>query len=102
MSMSKKDYVAIAAVIKRAVDRIGVMPTPATLANGHADKATEMATIRRIAYAMADGFAEDNPRFDSVRFIEACGFEVPLVEPEDEEPTPEHLDRYIEHVYGSR
>lgn len=49
MSMSRKHYVAIA----RAVD----------LADNKVD----------VAYNLASIFANDNPRFDRARFLEACG-----------------------------
>ena len=54
--MTKKDYVAIAKVIH---DNYGVSPS---------DVARE-----KIALALADVFKLDNPRFDRVRFLVACG-----------------------------
>lgn len=53
--MTRRDYVAIAAVLAGAYcteDQIGV---------------------RAVAYRMADMLAADNPRFDRARFLKACG-----------------------------
>lgn len=56
MAMSKKDYVAIADAISRA----------SRLEN--ADQRTIHMIVMRLVYI----FDEDNPRFDSSRFIDAC------------------------------
>jgi hypothetical protein len=50
--MSRKHYIAVAERIRRIDTR------PAR---------------EQIAHDMADIFAEDNPRFDRARFLEACG-----------------------------
>ena len=55
--MTKKDYQAIADVIRAEVTR-----------NGPIDSA------RRIAEGLAIILATDNPRFDRNRFLAACGF----------------------------
>lgn len=57
--MSRKHYVAIAAMIRRRVD------ADATV-GGH-------SITREIAEGLADVFADDNPRFDRARFLTACG-----------------------------
>ena len=55
-TMTRKDYVAIAAAIKDTPNNCG----------------TE--TMRyRIAFAIADVMARDNPRFDRARFLAAAG-----------------------------
>lgn len=69
MAASRALYVEMAAMIDaRRASYIGLV--------GH-------TTIRCMAHDMADIFAADNPRFDRVRFLRACGF----VEPE---PQPTH------------
>lgn len=58
--MSRKDYVAIAAVIRLYV--------------GLAD-ANTLDALRGAARGIADVFAADNPRFDRDRFLAACGMD---------------------------
>jgi hypothetical protein len=53
MSMSKKDYVAIAAI----------------LLSSQADRRTREV----FAVKLADIFGMGNPRFDRARFLKACG-----------------------------
>lgn len=65
--LSKRRYVAIASELARcqSVFRIGspeVVPS-------------YLRATKHIANALADYFASDNPRFDRVRFLEACGVE---------------------------
>lgn len=55
--MTKKDYIAIAAVIK--------------VANNQGDT----ATCKFIARNIADVFQSDNSKFDRARFLRACGIE---------------------------
>jgi len=55
--VSRKVYEAQAAVIR-----------------GHLDKAGRDVSYE-IASELADYFENDNPRFDRLRFLEACGFE---------------------------
>jgi hypothetical protein len=59
MAMSKKDYVAIAAVFRGQVE---------TKAD---PKRVQM--IRILAHGIADVMARDNSRFDRARFLQACG-----------------------------
>lgn len=55
--MSKKDYVSIAKALSNSVK------------DGHVTaRGRDILAIR-----MADVFAKDNPRFDSAKFIAACG-----------------------------
>jgi hypothetical protein len=56
MAMSKKDYVLIAGAIDRT----------STLIN--ADKHTIHMVVMHLSHALE----QDNPRFDSERFIDAC------------------------------
>lgn len=59
MSMSRKDYVAIAAIIKE---------------RAAAEDETARGAIRDLATALAYDFGRKNPSFDKVRFMKACGF----------------------------
>lgn len=59
MSMSKKDYVAVAAVFAPMAGEMG-------------DSCCE-AVVEDIANKLADVFAADNPRFDRAVFLKACG-----------------------------
>lgn len=58
MSMSKKDYVAIAATFKAEVEK---------------DNEGRQA-LYNVALQLADCFGKDNSRFDEDRFLKACGF----------------------------
>ena len=55
--MSRKDYEAIAAIIRQRVE----------------SDLYDTATVGSIASALASHFAADNPRFDVGRFSVACG-----------------------------
>lgn len=66
--MTRKTYVATAAVVRRELDGLAGMATvPATLCR---------LTLLGTAEGLADMFAADNPRFDRDRFLDACGFEL--------------------------
>jgi hypothetical protein len=58
MSMSKKDYIAIAAAIKASA-------RPATSETD--------ASIAELSRRLSSIFAAENPRFDHARFLAACG-----------------------------
>lgn len=64
MSMSRKDYVAAAAIIAEEVKNIQDM-TPAR-------KTTAEQTLRSVAGGLARMFREDNSRFDWSTFMTAC------------------------------
>lgn len=72
--MTRKDYEAMARIVKRAVNSA---VTVRTVENGVGSDIrlsnAQAITIESIAYDMALTFTEDNPRFDNVRFYEACG-----------------------------
>lgn len=57
--MTKKDYKLIADAIAE------------TKRNSLVE---EWPTMDRIAESLADNLAKDNPRFDSAKFLVACGF----------------------------
>lgn len=64
--MSRKDYVAIANVLRRA----------------DTGDQTGENMIRTIAGGLASHFRADNVAFDTERFYEACGYSVPRREGE--------------------
>jgi hypothetical protein len=57
--MTRKDFVAIAAVFKNQLD--------VTV------DSDERRTLRNMAHEIADVCADTNPRFDHGRFLDACG-----------------------------
>jgi hypothetical protein len=59
MSLSRKDYEAIAEVIKYRVDNAGEL--------------TEKLAAQLIADGLADYFKADNSQFKRGKFFEACG-----------------------------
>lgn len=63
MAMSRKDYVAIAAAIKRHAEAGGLGDAGVLYNNG----------AKNVARDLADIFERDNYRFQRSRFIEACG-----------------------------
>jgi hypothetical protein len=63
MSMTKKDYVAIAAKLL-SVQYVG---------EAAGAEARFNAGVHEAARALAQHFASDNQRFDRARFLEACG-----------------------------
>lgn len=64
MAMSRKDYEKVAAILREE---------NAFAANGRdVASRTARAVVATVAVKMADMFAEDNPRFDRDRFLEAC------------------------------
>jgi hypothetical protein len=66
MAMTRKHYLAIADAIKRCTDDARY---PGNL---FMDAAAKRA-MRRIVYRLSTTFIGDNPRFDRVKFEEACG-----------------------------
>ncbi len=64
MAMSRKHYESIAAAIKSSQDDSG---------NSGDDLIVQRATVNRVANALCDVLALDNPNFDGRRFLAACG-----------------------------
>jgi hypothetical protein len=58
--MTRKDYIAIAAVIKNRVDACGAYIE------------AELAT-HEVAKDLAELLSKDNPQFNRAKFLEACG-----------------------------
>lgn len=61
--MTKKDYVKVAAMMKKLRKATGVY---------NAEGRT-LVLAKDVEDGLADIFAEDNPLFDRERFIKACG-----------------------------
>lgn len=64
MGMSKKDYVAIAEIVKQAAPASGMPVMWQTGCN---------SAREYISRHLADVMQHDNPRFDRERFLQACG-----------------------------
>ena len=62
--MTKKHYEAIASILER------MHPDEDSLSYQY-----ELSRFTELAERLADYFATDNPRFDRVRFLTACGIE---------------------------
>ena len=63
MAMSRKNYEAIAAAIKIEVNIADAMVT----------KSVRMDAIRGVAVEISRVCFSDNPRFDTAKFLAACG-----------------------------
>ena len=71
MSMTKKDFEAIAKAIKKQTDTVSSW----TGGEGTIDRQDmAMDILRRTAGDMCDHFRTSNPNFDRGRFMTACGF----------------------------
>lgn len=68
--MTRKDYKLIAEAIKIALDSIGCGDSQEEFNVWH-------SAIGSVAHGIAMSFAEDNPRFDQERFLDACGITSP-------------------------
>lgn len=64
MAMSRKNYIAAAAIIKAEVDAVAYLPTSGD---------GVLLAAKGIANGLADMFAADNWHFDRARFMTACG-----------------------------
>lgn len=62
--MTKKHYEAIAKVIKQNLPPENCFTTNASIA---------YSTLTTIAEELAELFAQDNPRFQRIKFLVACG-----------------------------
>lgn len=77
--LTKKDYVVIAEIISSTT--LTTMRSSnktiqeASMAQRACMRAGVEATTSRISRNLADYFAQDNPRFDRSRFMQACGLE---------------------------
>lgn len=64
MAMSKKDCAAVAAVINAKMAPVSDYPARDIIRRG---------ILGGVAGDLANVFAADNPRFDSAKFLAACG-----------------------------
>lgn len=62
--MTRKDYIAIAAAFRNAATRTVL---------GGGDVYNELVSLSWAAQYVADAMAQDNPRFDRERFLQATG-----------------------------
>jgi hypothetical protein len=69
--MTKKHYIAIAAIIKSQINNAQLENS---LVSKDIKEGAEIASSC-IAESLADCFAEENPNFDRLRFLSACGIE---------------------------
>lgn len=87
MSMSRKDYIAAAAVIANEVKHINDM-TPVR-------KTTAEQTLRSVAEGLCSMFGQDNGRFNRSIFMTACGL--------GETVNPKHVGRgNVFHYFGRK
>jgi len=69
---SRKSYNDMAEVFKREIDECTQLINDGC-SQPFGSERIRIDVISRIAYATADMFASDNPRFDRTKFLEACG-----------------------------
>ena len=69
--MTKKDYVAIAKVIREQVEHVDNMV--ATGCSSLEEGTMRKVTLLQTRASLAETFAFDNPRFDRETFKKACG-----------------------------
>lgn len=67
-SFQRRHYETIAASIKETIER--TEKVDADLVGTRYDR---LLGIKRTAWTLAETFKADNPRFEQVRFIKACG-----------------------------
>lgn len=58
--MTKKNYYLLAQILERMLEEVD-------------DDMTPKETVIQIAKCLSVKLKEDNPRFDNVKFLEACG-----------------------------
>jgi hypothetical protein len=72
--MTRKDYVMIAAIVRELLADIERESAPMAVCDRtRFFTAGERLGVRNATLRMAQVLANDNPRFDRTRFIEACG-----------------------------
>ena len=67
--MTKKDYIAISAAIKDAID------STCSKANGMNEREFKILSCAQILLVnrISEVMAQDNPKFDGTKFAKACG-----------------------------
>lgn len=71
--MSKKHFEAVAAAIRNLYAATDIRETPHQSVSDNEITTAKLFGIRYTAEAVADAFADANPRFDRNRFLAACG-----------------------------
>lgn len=69
MSMTRKEFVAVAATLKNAL-QLG------ELAENESVRTAHVSMVTLIARDLCVDFADSNPHFDRARFLAACGISV--------------------------
>jgi hypothetical protein len=69
--MTKKDYVLIAEMIEGQLSNLPQLPTKDTAAAA----LSQLYGFRVAVQGIVKALKVDNPNFDSVRFLQACGVE---------------------------
>lgn len=72
--MSKKHFESVAKAIRELYIALDIRETPHQSVEDNMITTAKLFGIRYTAEALADGFADANPRFDRIRFLAACGF----------------------------
>lgn len=67
--MTRKDYVAIAAIIRNVIDRTKGFTTK----SGAAINYSGLAAAEEVARQLAEHMRNENIRFDREKFLSACG-----------------------------
>lgn len=75
--MTKKDFEAVAAVIKdrRIFFQLIAAPSPAENIDPTGFDLGLALAIDHVAFELAKAFEQNNPHFDRARFLAACGIE---------------------------
>lgn len=71
--MTKKDYIKFAAMIKARVDELHSEVKQVNQLTDYSNLRGKLSEVQHFAGEMANIFADDNDRFDSDRFLKACG-----------------------------
>ena len=73
MSMTRKHYVEVAAVLNRSLNRVRLVDGEGDVVEGQWEPGAYEA-LREVAEGMGAVFGRDNGRFDRNRFMDAAGF----------------------------
>ena len=71
--MTKKNYTAVAAVVKYEVDYLDRCAEGKQNTQVIAELRSARSAVERVALDLSHYFASDNPRFNTHKFKDACG-----------------------------